>query len=348
MDIQVNDIIPTEMLAERLKRNEENIMNTALFNSVSINVKEWNDAQENITLSLDVQESWYIYPIPVVELADRDFNVWWTEHNRDLDRINLGFKLYHFNLSGNRDRAKVNLQTGYTRKYELEYQFPYLNKGQTLGLNFITSYLSNREIGYNTENNKLLFYRDDHSAQLQRFRMDAGLSYRKKIYTTHTLMFQWHWNKISDLVADSLNSAFLIHSVDATRTGQRYLGFTYIFDHDRRNVKPYPTAGYLLSFQFEKHGLGIWGEKNTWFLTPRLAGYRTLGARWSIGASTQARIDLNQHRRAYTDYTALGYQGTALRGYALYIIDGSHYAIAKGGIKFLLIDRNWNWGKPCP
>ena len=80
--------------------------------------------KREIGLSLEVKESWYIYPAPIFELADRSFNVWWKEMNCDFDRVNYGIRIDHLNLTGRKDKFKIKFQQGYTRKYELEYNFP--------------------------------------------------------------------------------------------------------------------------------------------------------------------------------------------------------------------------------
>jgi hypothetical protein len=77
--------------------------------------------------------------LPILDLADRNFNVWWTTYNHSLDRVNLGARMEWLNFSGRNDKVKALLQFGYTPKQELEYRFPYLNKRQSFGIT--TSFL---------------------------------------------------------------------------------------------------------------------------------------------------------------------------------------------------------------
>lgn len=57
-----------------LGRSKENLMNIGLFNFVDINyIKE--DAK-TVLIYINVSERWYLWPMPVFELADRNFNEW--------------------------------------------------------------------------------------------------------------------------------------------------------------------------------------------------------------------------------------------------------------------------------
>ena len=54
---------------EQLKFNRERIYSLGIFNRVELNITE--ESHSNI-LIISVEESWYIYPIPFVELEDKD------------------------------------------------------------------------------------------------------------------------------------------------------------------------------------------------------------------------------------------------------------------------------------
>lgn len=95
-----------------------------------------------------MQEAWYIFPVPIFEWIDRNFNVWWVEQHRDLDRINLGIDFTHINLAGRRDRLNFQAKYGYVRQYGLKYAFPYLNKAKTLGLDGQVSYQKKEKLTF--------------------------------------------------------------------------------------------------------------------------------------------------------------------------------------------------------
>jgi len=69
-----------------LIRCKENLMNIGLFNFVDINyIKE---SPTTALIYISVSERWYLWPMPVFELADRNFNEW--AQKKDLSRTNYG------------------------------------------------------------------------------------------------------------------------------------------------------------------------------------------------------------------------------------------------------------------
>lgn len=79
-----NDLGPT------LERNRNNLLNLGIFNEVIVNISEWNTQKDLVDITVEIKESWYIYAVPIAELADRNFNVWWTTYNHAFNRINIG------------------------------------------------------------------------------------------------------------------------------------------------------------------------------------------------------------------------------------------------------------------
>ena len=140
-----------------LRRSEELLLNTGLFTLAKININNWDTEKNQISITIELREMWYLYPFYIFELADRNFNVWWEEQERSLKRINYGGRLTWLNLTGRRDLLKATVQFGYTKKFELSYNRPMLGKSRNLG-GFTEIHYSNRkEIAYITEESKLLF-----------------------------------------------------------------------------------------------------------------------------------------------------------------------------------------------
>jgi hypothetical protein len=97
LNIRVGDSIPLETLMPKLEQNKRFLINTLLFNSVEVKIAKWEGQAVHILIVL--KESWYIFPLPQFELADRNFNVWWSRHNRDIRRANIGMWLIWRNLT---------------------------------------------------------------------------------------------------------------------------------------------------------------------------------------------------------------------------------------------------------
>ena len=169
LTFHVGDTLPQMDLGTIMERNQNNLLNLGLFNEVTVNVSEWDTDLHVIDVLITVKEAWYIYPVPIIELADRNFNVWWSKYNHKLDRLNLGGKLEMLNFSGRNDKFKVKAQFGYTPKQEIEYRFPYFNKRQSLGLTVNGLHSINKEISYATINNEEQFVQLDERKLLERW-----------------------------------------------------------------------------------------------------------------------------------------------------------------------------------
>ena len=346
LDLAIGDYLPLEGLSKRLQNNQEFVMNTSLFNSCKINIKSWeeNDVASRIDLLIEVTEAWYLYPIPIFELADRNFNVWWTEQRREFNRVNIGVRFIHTNLTGNDDRLKFVLHTGFTRKIEIQYISPFLNNRKSLRLLTDLFYATNKEISYATIGDKQQFFRSDNSALMKRRRIGFGLQYRPKIRTRHRFKATYMNNSVDQLVVDSLNYNFLLDG----RGRQQFIDFKYDLSIDHRDIAPYPLNGSYFKLSMNKQGLGIFNDHSFSAISLSYARYHSFSERWSIGNKTAGRLALEGHQPAFYTYRALGYGADFLKGYELYVIDGTHYMYNQTSLRFGILNSNISLGNSMP
>lgn len=335
---QVGDAIPQVDLVAVLDRTKQNIQNTGLFIKTEIDTAIVNN---KLTVQFTVFETWYIYPYVIFELADRNFNVWWKEQNRSLERVNFGVRLIHLNLSGHRDKLKLTVQDGYTKKYELDYFFPGVNKAQTLGV-FANLFFSRaKEIGYITEANKLLFYNFDDQFQRRRFRAGTGLSYRPGFYTFQTFKILYSDNGVSDDIAFDRNTEYFLNN----KNTQRHFTLEYNFTYDNRDIKPYPLNGQLFSASIQKDGFGLTKDVNALITVLQYQKYFSFTKKISLSLVGKTKINLLRHKQPYTHVSSFGYGNDVLAGYELYVIDGMDYGYVKTGLRYEVINRELDWGK---
>ncbi len=344
MMVHPGDTIMVEALPGLLERSEQLIMNTGLFNSAHIVYKNWEGATNRVHLQVAVEEAWYIYPVPLFELADRNFNVWWVEQGRSLNRINFGGEFAHLNISGRKDKLKLAVKYGYTRKYSLSYSLPYINKAQTVGLSADVTYLRNREINYATVDNKQEFYRDGENFLYERFRTHLGLGYRPGLNAFHDLALGYRQNRIGQDVVSELNPDFFLDG----RTFQRFFMMSYQFTFDRRDVRPYPWKGALFYVSLEKDGLGIFEDRNALTMQAGYNRYFPMGSRWSFGAEASGKLSLIREEQPYNDNRALGFGNNSMHGYEFYIVDGMDMALLKTSLRFRLWETGIDFGKLIP
>ncbi len=344
LDFHVGDSILVRDLVSRLKDNERFLLNTGLFLIAKLNVRDWDQQTYKVNISIELKEALYIYPIPIFELADRNFNVWWDQYNHSFARVNYGLRFFYNNVTGRRDLAKVAIQFGYTQKYELEYRLPYINKAQTIGIYGNILFSRNKEIGYNTFNNDLQFYRADDDFLFKRLRIGLGMSYRPKRKTLHRARLFLFQHTISDTVS-VLNPDFLL-----SKQRQRYLSFNYDVELDNRNFRYYPLEGNYLKIATQKRGLGIFNEVNTFSITPQFRQYFNFGKqkKWSTETILKGQVSIITKKPPFYLNKALGYNEDYIRGYEYYVIDGLHFGYLKSGLRYELINRYVNLGKVMP
>lgn len=322
LDIAPGDTLPGVKIDEILKRNKNKIFNTNLFNSVELLLQP--NEFGGIDLMIQVTERWYIFPMVIFELGDRNFNEWWSERGRDLRRLNYGARIVHRNMFGRGDEMRATVQFGFTRRFDLGYNFRYLDKAQKNGLAFLLSYSDNNNVAYQTENNKLTFLNTSNIMRERYFAM-VRFTHRSQFYNFHRLETRLHYNTIADTIA-RLNPNYFLNG----ETTQRYAYLSYEFTHDRRDMVAYPLRGHFFSTEIERFGLLPSDDLNKTQLRVNAAIFRQLGKskKYFWNANFQGMTSYPS-RQPYPDYRALGFGFEYLRGYERYLIDGQHFALAK-------------------
>ncbi len=340
LDIRLGDSLYAHELEDCLLRNEQRLMNTNLFLSARLGIHAWDGATGRIGLTIRLREAWYLYPIPIFELADRNFNVWWDEYAHSLQRINYGLKLYHFNLSGRNDEVKLTLQHGYTQKFELRYTLPTLGNGIDWGMRLHLLAARNKEIAWTSLDDKQQFFRSEDDFLLHRLRAVLGLRRRYGNDFFAELSASYYRHRVHPFVLDSLNPRFLPKG-----PVERYLALSFQAVWDTRDVRPFPTKGHYLALGLRKEGLGLFAERrNRLLVSALLKHYTVLATRWSVEWVWKGQADLARGPKPFYLYRALGYGSDFLRGYEYYVIDGKDFAYAKHTLRWIVFDRKIDWG----
>lgn len=345
LKVQAGDTVALSQLERILEESEQLVMNTGLFNTAEITIKQWRGTDNHVHLHLALSEAWYIYPVPIFELADRNFNVWWVEQNHSLQRINFGVEFTHLNFTGQKDRLKLTAKYGYTRSYSLMYSLPYINRRQTLGIDAGVTFARNRELNYASINNKQEFYRDpDGEFLYQRFLVGTGLAYRPGFHLFHDLRLDFRQNWIDPIIAQEFNPDFFLEG----RNLQRSLSMAYQFAYDLRDVRAYPLQGSLFQADLRKVGLGVFNDRNALTLRMGYDHYTMLTDKWSAGFRAGAKWSLIREQQPFNDYQALGYGTSNLYGYEYYIVNGMDMGLGRAFLRFKLLQKNMTFGKIVP
>ena len=327
--VKTGDLIPAMVLEELLAASRRNLLNTSLFNFVKIHTLDRGN--DNMWVYINLTERWYIWPAPIFEIADRNFNSWWKA--RDWSRLNYGFVLTHTNFRGRREALQLMVRMGTWQHYRLAYSIPYIDRKQRSGLYFSASYLRNREIGFASRDNRLLWFRDPGKYVRQETLARLRYQYRQGIYVTHAAEIRFAASSIEDTVAIIGPGYF-----PENRRSLSLFSVHYIWVNDRRDSRAYPLSGWLLTSELSQSGLGILaGEDFSIFKADVEArGYTPLGGRWYAGASVKGRL-ISTTNQPYYLQRSLGYGNDFVRGYEYNVVDGQHFLLSKSQVRYQLV-----------
>ncbi len=336
MHVKEGDALEREELIQQLEKDKGNILNTRLFLSVYTNVIE---VKPNVVdVIVRVSERWYLFPSPIFELADRNFNDWWVNHNRDLSRINYGLKLYRYNMRGANETLKLMAQFGYTKKFQVMYAFPYINAAQKVGMSLVAEHVENDNFSFTTigDKQKDLSFLETRKWLLKETRLGVKFSYRRSFYNSNFLSLDYFHNRIKDTVA-VLNPDYFLDG----RLKQQYFRLQYTFVRDLRDVSAYPLQGFLIKFNITKLGIGVFDDINQLDLGANYAQFLDLGSGFYYSTEVGGMVSFPK-KQPYHNFNALGFEPYDIRGYELFVIEGQHLFYNRNTLKLLVFQKNFN------
>lgn len=325
--VQEGDTLPASILYEKLERSRQNLVNTGLFNTVTI-LPLYMDLQTAI-LEIRVNERWYLWPSVIFDLADPNFNTWWR--TRDLSRVNYGLYLNQYNFRGRNETVNALAQLGYTKQFGLRYKVPFVDQGQRWGLSLGGGFLQQAEITTGTIANQRILIANPNGSNRDQWNADVEVSLRRKHDFRHAIRLKYIDATVTDTIVERALDYF-----DGTSTSTRFLSLAYTFIWDRRDVRTYPRDGHLAELRVEQHGLGLL-SRSAPDVTSSYASYKhwwKVHDKWTLAMALRGRH--TSGTPPYFVQEGLGY-GNYVRGFEYYVIDGEHFALGRGNLVFQLL-----------
>ncbi|MEN8251064.1 MAG: POTRA domain-containing protein, partial [Bacteroidota bacterium] len=192
------EVYSIDVLRDKIEADRDKIYNTKLFNTVEVGLLELDI--DKVDVVVKVEERWYLFPIPLIDIIDRNFNDWWVNQNHDFSRIIYGLSLYHFNMRGMNERLTMTAQFGYSKRYEIKYEFPYIDRTQQNGLALFAKYIEYTNLHYDNLANKRVFF---DSEDILKTNVYSGIGYtrRNSFYTRHHFDLRYSYVNIADTIA---------------------------------------------------------------------------------------------------------------------------------------------------
>lgn len=319
------DTVVTASLDSVLEDNRKRLFNLRLFHHVNYTYS-CEDGQVQVVYN--VQERFYLFPIPIFDVADRNFNAWLEK--KDMSRLDYGLLLIRRNFRGRNEELRLRLQHGFNRRVELVYRNPYLIPDLKLGADIGVSDYRSRTISYNVLRNKQAFYEQEQGVPIRRSSAFGSIYHRENVQRQSFLRMSYQFEKISDAVA-KLNPEYFGDG----GTSRKSIRIDLIRAVNLRNNFVYPLTGsYFEIGAGQALFLGNTGSAFTTFRA-KYVTYHKLSEKfyYTVGAEAQARFAEDY---AFTDNVALGYR-SQVRGYELYVAGGQHYGLFKQGLTHELL-----------
>lgn len=333
LSLKSGDTISTRRLNKVLQLDKQKIYNLRLFNTVDIRWLELTP--ETAELLIEVSERWYTFPVPIFELSDRNFNEWWQNYNHDIKRVNYGLRLYQYNFRGRNETLRFTAQFGFTRRFELSYRIPYIDKQQRHGLIFDFNYAEPKNLAYFTDDHKLKFLEERKTVE---FSQAAGVTYtfRRNFYETHSFSLGYEKNKIIDTIA-YLNPVYFKNG----SLNQEYASITYSFNSEHRDVIAYPLKGYRFTAFAQHSGILPDSDVNQWEFNLTYSTYSDLGKNFYFSNFTSLYLS-TPNEQPYSFFSALGYRRQWVKGYEVYVIEGPKFFLNKSTLRKKIFSRTWH------
>jgi len=307
-----------------IEQNHQRLLTVGLFTEINISVDTLSPTL--LRWKIDLKERWYIIPEFTFQLADRNFNVWWTEQNRDIRRTIIGVTLKNKNFRGRLESLGVTVQVGYTKRLAIDYTKPYLDKKQRHGIGFYAGVSESAETFYTTDSNKLRFIRVHDSYILRQYEGALSYSYRPGYASRHIVRLGYKSSRIEDTIV-KLNPDYFTHGSKELNM----LELAYRLELNKTDNWNYPLVGTKLIGQLIWR-VGLKGMENQVLAQIEAGRYIRLADKWYISSIFRGRLSA-PGRQPYALRAALGTKYDYVRGYEYYVIDGSHFGVLRVNLK---------------
>jgi len=279
LTVGISDTLTTTTAAY----NRERIYSLRIFNVVELKPYRYDGTNY---LLINVEESWYIYPIPIFYLKDKDWS-----------KISYGVALSWLNFRGRNERITGLATFGYDPSFGFTYFNP--NLAYDENLNFQTN------LAYTTVTNRSLQAEYLYGSQFEQETFVSRFQFGKRFGNYHWLYLNTGF--------DYIETPFYIEGVNASNSRiDRTLitGLSYVYD--TRDLTLYATEGLYTQLNFEYKGFNI--DNISYYVADLdFREYRkiadTFTAKWRITVRhTGGKLV------PYYDYSFIGY-GNRVRGY---------------------------------
>jgi outer membrane protein assembly factor BamA len=279
-----------------VRESQERLLNLYLFNRVEIYTIP--QEQDGVLLVIEVTERLYFYPVPILNIQERDWDKW-----------SYGLGVIHYNFRGQNERVWAGMWFGYRPGFGFSYTDQWAGDSLHLTTGFRLSKV--------TFDHRTLNFEERH------------------ILAEATVGKWWNFYFKTDLTLSfdriSVNDEFspLLKSGQST---EYLLGVLFSVRHDTRDIYTYPQNGWFNRLFLFKNG--IFQEFNNYYrVSADTRRYVSFGPVTFAGRWYQSYLfgDIPVYR-----YTYIGFD-ERIRGHFSEVREGKHINVAGLAIRFPII-----------
>ena len=208
--------------------NRERIYSLGIFNQVTLEP----ELNENLNiLNIIIEESWYIYPIPFVNIKERDW-----------EKLSFGMYLFLKNFRGRNETLSAVLAFGYDPTYTISYYNP--NSIGNENIFFLT------RVGYSNVSNKSLIAENLVGSTFEQKVIFSDIEIGRRFELFHKLAVGLSYNYIE--------TPFYIKGINASNERiDRMFGVGVSYQYDTRDLIQFPKSGFYVNTSYIFKGMGI-------------------------------------------------------------------------------------------
>lgn len=287
--------------------NRERIYSLGIFNQVSLYPEQING--KNI-INIYVEESWYIYPIPFINIKESDWK-----------KLSFGLNLSVKNFRGRNETVSALVAFGYDPTYALSYYNPNSIGNENI---FISS-----RISYSNVTNKSGLAEMIYGQEFDQKQISANFEIGRRFDLFHRLAIQTGFSYIE--------TPFYIEGINASGSRiDRVLILGAGYQYDSRDLIQFPRHGLFFNANYIQKGLGI-NNINYSIVNFDLRNYynvvEKLHFKWRV-----ANRSTFGNTVPYYDNSIIGLENR-IRGFFFDRFEGSHLYMASAELYYPIIEE---------
>ncbi|MBO7571724.1 MAG: BamA/TamA family outer membrane protein [Bacteroidales bacterium] len=319
----VGDSIPDGRVDAEITNFSDNLHRLMLFNNIDVSYSQSDSTA--IAVNVNVEERWYYWIYPILEIADRNLTSYF--HYKDYRKINYGVAFDWLNFRGRNEMLNFKVRLGYKEHYAVSYQKPNIGRNRSSGIWVKTEYFrQKKDIAYIEECKPV--YAENENAYIRGMIVaGAGYVFRPGVNYDFSLSLSYQ-NIVS---RDSMLAP-------EGKLVQNFIVPSFAFDYDNRDSKVCPTSGLhaeigvnvfseLASSSFGFASLGF--EYNCSVFRRRIFYHGALSHRQFFGASEN--IPMNERIELC--------RSNLIRGFDYYYILARNFSAIQNTFSIKILDR---------